>query len=95
MDVRTAGVDVVTWLGLGLGSPGLRQLRAQLFHRRGERLGVAAAAQQRPHPEPADEQRKKPFHVADATVPPLLATPVAPSPEAASTGRGRLSPWEA
>ena len=60
-----------------------------------ERRPRAAAAQERPQPETAEQRARAGASLPrDATLPPLLATPVAPSPEAASRRRGRLSPWE-
>src|SRR5581483_1913160 len=67
----------------------VRELRAKLFHRQaGRERSGPAAAQQRPDPEPADQQREEPFHVVDATVPPLLVTPVAPSTRSGVQGAG-------
>jgi hypothetical protein len=56
-----------------------------------------AAAKDRSQAEDTAEQREQALRCAfqnrrDATLPPLLATPVAPSPEAALVRWGRFSP---
>ena len=71
--------------GAGLGEPG-----AQLVRGRGApavRDGrVGAATKQGPEAEGPGEQGEQALHGTDATLPQLLATPVAPSPEAAQGG---------
>jgi small subunit ribosomal protein S6 len=70
----------------------LCKLRLQLVG--GRELGgvvvAMASAPERSDAESAEQKRQEPSHEADATLPPLLATPVAPLlPEAAPRRRGR------
>jgi small subunit ribosomal protein S6 len=47
---------------------------------------VREATQKSTQPEGSGKEREQALHAGDATLPPLLATPVAPSPEAAQGG---------
>src|SRR5581483_7090114 len=77
-------------LGTRLGQP-----CAQLVGGCGRDRCAPAPAEEGADPEPSREQREEALHAADATLPPASrhARRAVP-PEAASTGRGRLSPWE-
>ena len=71
------------------------ELRAEILGGRrcwSRRGSAAAATQERTEPQSPRKERKQALHRGDATLPPLLATPVAPSPEAAYRRRGRFSP---
>src|SRR4051812_30067273 len=76
--------------------PRLRKPRAKLGGGRAlpPRGPASEAAHERYEPERTDRDREEAPHGADATLPRLLATPIAPSPEAAPRRRGRLSPRE-
>ena len=92
MDLAAAGLDVgLRGLGssLGFGGARLGDLRAQLLGERILRLDrrerplLPAPPEQRSDPEAAGYHSEEAFHKPDATLAALLATPVAPSPEAA------------
>jgi len=51
---------------------------------------VAPAAQQRAHAERTSYRDEQPFHVPDATLARLPATPVAPSTRSGANGAGPL-----
>jgi small subunit ribosomal protein S6 len=88
--------------GTGLAYPRLGVLRlrrlaggARLGEFRAQARGVRllrrdrrsrAAAKEGAQPEGSRDEREQALHPGDATLPPLLATPVAPSPEAAQGG---------
>ena len=81
--------------GVGLLRDG--ELRFQLVGGGRRRRRLTATTKDRPEAETAGQQREQALRCAlqnrrDATLPPLLATPVAPSPEAALVRWGRFSP---
>jgi small subunit ribosomal protein S6 len=87
-DVRACCCRLCILRRADIGGARLGELRAQgvrmrLLERR--RL-THAAAEQGAQPEGSGEEREQALHPGDATLPPLLATPVAPSPEAAQGG---------
>ena len=89
LDGRLAGLEL---RALGLEPLRGLELRAQVLGKRRRESGPAAAAQKSAEPQAARNERKQALHRGDATLPPLLATPVAPSSEAAYRRRGRFSP---
>src|SRR3954452_4575505 len=72
----------------------LGQLRLQIVGRRRPERSRLPALEKGSQPQAAENQGEEALHGADATLPPLLAQSVAPSPEAASRRPGRLRPWE-
>ncbi len=95
--VRATAVDVgslvdrrlarLVRLALACQSLGRRKPLPQIVGGGGRAHGqLAAAPQQSAQTEATSKEREQALHRADATLPPLLATPVAPSPEAAQGG---------
>ena len=92
MNVGTACVDGGSLFDR-LGTLRGFELRAQVVGGRGRQCRTTAAVtEERAEPETTGKEREQALHRGDATLPPLLATPVAPSPEAAYRRRGRFSP---
>ena len=71
---------------LGAQVVGRRRLRLE------GRLRTPAPHERAQNEHGGDEQDQAALHWGDATLPPLLATPIAPFAEAASRRRGRFSP---
>jgi small subunit ribosomal protein S6 len=83
----TLGLDL--GLALRLGPTGLRKACTKLACRIGAFGGMRLPAlQERPQPEPSDQQREEALHLADATLPPLLVPSVAPSIPKRRSGDG-------